>query len=362
MPPQLTVTYDSFYAQCPEGQEPWRCWPVPAMPPIGTPWSGVADTDAPWRLPIDQLPVDTRRTERLSECDVYIHNEAGRAPFAGVSWGSPFNVVSVKDSPKVKVWNLGEAPVWSFSWLKGIVRKDPVYSIPMPSDRVRREGDPVGASDQHAYFIDPSADGQMLYEVIQLTNTPLNGFRTFGTTTWCAGYDGGKGVAVWDMRTPFKVQKTRGVVASAVPHFPMIVRWEEVAAGRIDHAIFVTTPGMAEREWTGFARATDGHLPGFPLRAGERLRLKPEVRERIVATYGPRHPRSVVAVAMATYGIFIGDTTYRGPNAGKPFVFRASAAYTQDRRFSLGEGTIPPLGDWSEELKYTDFEVVSQTQ
>ena len=90
--------------------------------------------------------------------------------------------------------------------------------------------------------------------------------------------------------------------ASGLSIFAGLVRYEEVAAGRIDHAIRITVP----KTRTGFtwpathsaSSATDANLPQM----GQRLRLKASV-----STAGLPKQARIVAEAMKRYGVIVAD-------------------------------------------------------
>ena len=206
--------------------------------------------------------------------------------------------------------------------------------LPLPPDVVRREGDPTGAFDKHWMGYDPTA--RVLYEVIQLNRLWLadeeNQFR------WTVGYNGIVGpVARWDTSKVWNdPSQPPGVVATGVPLLPLIIRYDEYAAGSIDHAMFCVFPNYAT-EITGAARGGDGDIPGHPVRGGERLRLK----EQFV-TGDP------ISRAAHEFGLFCGDR-----NAHNPGDYRGTGRYTitQDVRW---QGVTLPTWQLSQ------FEVVVQ--
>ena len=90
--------------------------------------------------------------------------------------------------------------------------------------------------------------------------------------------------------------------AAGLPIFPSIVRYDEVARGRIDHALRVTVR-RSRRAYVYPARHfasrnSDSSLP----RMGERLRLK-----RSVDVSGFPHDARVVLEALQTYGMLVAD-------------------------------------------------------
>jgi hypothetical protein len=116
--------------------------------------------------------------------------------------------------------------------------------------------------------------------------------------------------AVWDLKT--NTMRKRGIgsaTRSGLPLLPGLVRYEEVAAGRIDHAIAVKVPSVRSDYLyparKSISKIADGNLPAF----GQRLRLK--------ATYdtSAMTPQAkIVAQAMKEYGLIVYEV-------GTPWMF-----------------------------------------
>src|SRR5262249_59440272 len=89
---------------------------------------------------------------------------------------------------------------------------------------------------------------------------------------------------------------------AGLPVVPGLVRYEEVAAGRIDHAIRVTVPHSQNRYlWPARHAASSSFSTALPP-MGLRLRLKSTVDTSRL----PVQAR-VVAQAMKTYGVVVAD-------------------------------------------------------
>ena len=189
---------------------------------------------------------------------------------------------------------------------------------------VRREGDPQGAWDQHAYLWRP--DAGRLVEMIQLEHRPMFGAE------WTVGWDGGgPGIAVWDTTKAWDAAgQPRGVVAAHIPQMPHFIRCDELARGQVRHAAFLALPNYAPGR-AGYARSSDGTDAAHPCRAGERLRLRP----RSARPVPRRHPERTVAEGLATYGAVVGDRTMHGvASTSGPGVIAA----TQDPAGSSSDG------------------------
>jgi hypothetical protein len=90
--------------------------------------------------------------------------------------------------------------------------------------------------------------------------------------------------------------------AAGLPIFPAVVRYDEVARGRIDHALRVTVR-KTRRAYVHPARHFASRLDDETLpRMGERLRL----RQDVDITGFPPHARVILA-ALKTHGMFVAD-------------------------------------------------------
>lgn len=342
--PQTTDQADAYWRTAHAWGEPdWIDWPVPQQAEVAPDmWDGVDGCF--WKQGVSSWRVDEVKTRALAGWDVPIEAEAGNKPWQGSSYGMPIQQFD-STGPKTRIWDLSQAPVWSFSWAWGLFRRDPVTDVALPPV-VRREGDPAGSSDQSVRLWDPAR--KVLVEIAQLQQSKLNPLRTWGTTEWVAGYPGsGAAVCQWDMSKPWNAPgQPRGIVAGCVPMAPQVIRWEEIRNGKVTHSVHGVLPNYGQ----GFiapARGSDGTLVGHPVVAGTRLRLKPLARDGIIAKYGRWHPRSIIAWGLWEFGWVQGDKS--GMAGGFPLA--------QDERFAIGEGSIPALGKF-DDLRLADFEVV----
>lgn len=344
--PQIVREADAYYVNC-TPNPPWSCWPVPTMPDLPVePWAGIS---VPWKEPISGRATDLARTAKLVDVDIRIAASGGIPPWEGASTGFPFNIVASKGTT-TPVWDLSRAPVFSFSWATGLVRRDPIVQVPLP-DLVRLEGDPNGAHDVHFHGFDPTE--QVLFEMISVSKSGLNRLKTWNTTDWTAGYNGAApGIARWNCKTAWNAaSQPIGTVAARIPQFPLMARFDEVKRGKINHALFLGVPNYAP-EVTGFARGSDGSYVGHPLRGGERLRLKRSVVER----FAPGSTGRILAEAAWEYGAVVADRNSFDPKAGTAWFGAGAVLLTMDRRWVAGDGALGPLGQW--EVKLSDWEVV----
>ncbi len=305
----------------------WRRWPVPALPPLTPdeePWHGWQEF---WNTPCNGWATDFERTAALAAVDCDIRERAGNQPEppSSTSYGLPYQLVdSGPSTPTTKVWN---------------TKKYRVERLPLPPV-VRRQGDPSNYGDQKWIGYDPVAG--VLYEASSLNIRPWYWFFT-GCSWVCDG------LQRWDTFRPWDApgQPPAGCVAAKWPLFPMVVRWEEIAAGRVTHAVHGTLPNYAP-EKIAPARGTDGMWPGHPVRSGERLRLKRSAVER----FTPGTAARIIAEGLWEFGWCHGDKTTKGD----PTKSHGSFQVAQDRRFVTGEGAVGPMGIM--QLRLVDFEVV----
>jgi hypothetical protein len=128
---------------------------------------------------------------------------------------------------------------------------------------------------------------------------------------WQATFDKGSWKAGWVNATPIDgdgvypdglAGRGSGLSAAAGLIWP-----QELAAGRIDHALVFASPWTRRDAFVPPATATDGHfgaeIAGLP--AGARLRLDPSVD---VDSLGLTPDQRTIAVALQKYGMILGQT------------------------------------------------------
>ena len=157
---------------------------------------------------------------------------------------------------------------------------------PVPRDALVEGGSGAGG-DRHVLVVDTAAC--KLYELYAAQPKPDG--------SWHAGSG-----AVFDLRgDKLRPAGWTSADAAGLPVLPGLVRYEEVAAGRIDHAIRVTVPRSQSRYlWPARHAAGSGSTALPPM--GLRLRLKAGVDIAKLPTQA-----RVVAQAMKTYGVLVAD-------------------------------------------------------
>lgn len=144
-----------------------------------------------------------------------------------------------------------------------------------------------GGGDRHALIVD--TDACVLYEVFDVS---------YEGGAWHGGSGAVFDLAGYDLRP----DGWTSADAAGLPILPGLVRFEEVEAGAITHAIRFTAP-QTRNEYVWPARHQASNLSGSqypPL--GQRFRLKASFD-----TSGFSEQARVVAVALKTYGMILAD-------------------------------------------------------
>jgi hypothetical protein len=258
----------------------------------------------PWNLPIDTAQVDSASAKFVATIGINdrLHPDFGTEP----TYGIPYVVV---DSTQARV-NL------TFQWP---AESDP-GPYPIPNDAPVEGGNP-NSGDRHVLVID--RDTRMLYEVYAAKKH---------SDHWSAGSG-----AIFDLQSnALRPEGWTSADAAGLPIFPGLVRYEEVAAGAINHAIRFTI-NRTRRAYTHPARhqASESLNDSLPP-MGTRVRLKASVN---IDDLPPQ--AKVIAQAMKTYGMILADN-------GSDWFFSG----TSDDRWD--DDQLNEL----KELRGSDFEVV----
>lgn len=223
--------------------------------------------------PVDDLPVapDSNRWVAALKSMPLIAPFGGK-PYLGNVAGMPFNVVD--DSTKRVAVALTQYPEVSFPG-------------PYPlADPPLIEGLPNYGNDQHYLAIDPQR--RQAWELIALRR-------------WFNRWEAGSG-GTWSMDS---LDYPDGwTIVAGIPLLPGVVRYEEVAAGSVEHLILGMFEISAKGRHTWPARSNDGTStdPDAPP-MGAWLRLRRDVD---LSGLGPQ--AKVIATAAQRYGVLISDT------------------------------------------------------
>ena len=266
-------------------------------PVLKTPLGAVEifPVDNPWNTPIDQLTVHPRSLTwiRSIGADTRLHPDFGTVWNGGPN-GIPFVVVPSSQPGRHVVFRYAD--------------ESDAGPYPIPSDPPI-EGGPNAepGSDRHLIMIDPQK--KLLYELFQVFPD--------GQDSWKAGSG-----AIFDLSSNrVRPDGWTSADAAGLPIFPGLVRYDEVAAGEIRHALRFTVE-KTQRGYIFPARhfashSGDHRLP--PL--GLRVRLK---KDFDISQF----PKSVqvILTCLKRYGMLLAD------NGGDWFISGAP-----DQRWSEAE-------------------------
>jgi len=228
----------------------------------------------PWNQRVDTLPAapDSAAIVASIGADTGLHADFGSGLWNGGPIGIPITVVRASQ-PKSGV---------TF----GYASESDKGPYPIPAN-VAIEGGPAADGDRHALIV--VRDRCRLYELFALERT-------------AAGWRAGSG-AIWNLRSNrLRPAGWTSADAAGLPILPGLARYDEVARGRIDHALRFTVR-RTRRAYVFPARhfasgLTDPSLPPM----GLRLRLQASFDTR------PFPPQArVVLEALKRYGMIVAD-------------------------------------------------------
>jgi len=230
-----------------------------------------------WNTDISNAPVDPNSANIINYIgsSVTVHPDFGSGLYDGNSIGIPYQVVA--GTQKKVTINLGAYADES----------DP-GPMPIPANALIEGYPSPGDGDRHVLVIDK--DNCWLYE---LYNSSVQ-----GNGSWSAD-----STAIWDMTIdPQRPYTWTSADAAGLPIFPGLVRYDEVAAGAINHAIRFTVP-VTQQAFTPPAShwassVTDPDAPPM----GTRLRLKASFD---ISSFSPAN--QVILTALQKYGMIVAD-------------------------------------------------------
>jgi len=226
-----------------------------------------------WNTPVDRAALDPRSRALIASIGIsgHLHPDFG-ADYDGSPFGIPYVVVSRKQ-PRVPV---------GFEYRD---ESDPgPYPIPATAPI---EGGARGDGDRHVLVVD--RDNWKLYEL-------------YDAHPKGSGWTAGSG-AIFNLGTgKARPAGWTSADAAGLPIFPGLVRYDEVSAGRIDHALRFTV-SQTRKAYVAPARHFASNDTGSDLPPmGMRVRLKSSFT---IGGY-PKQAR-VVLQALKTYGMIVAD-------------------------------------------------------
>lgn len=235
----------------------------------------VFPVDNIWNTPVSKLPISTKSATYIETIgkDKTVHPDFGSGLYEGAPMGIPFLAVSGKQK-KVNV---------TFTY-NDESDKGP-YPIPATAPI---EGGKNGKGDRHVIIVDN--DNAMLYEL----------FNAFPQTDGSWKADSG---AIFNLKSnALRTDTWTSADAAGLPIYPGLIRYDEVLAGAIPHAIRFTT-NQTKKEYVWPARhyassLTDDKYPPM----GQRFRLKATFDS---STYSKE--TKIIITALQTYGMILAD-------------------------------------------------------
>jgi hypothetical protein len=297
--------------------------PTPSSSPgTGTGWDGFGGTSLPganWRPYASTSPFN-QSTEGVA-----VHPNSAAIVKTVLSWGLPGNLVAGNSGttedwshptffaePSDPIYTLQSTEPWGPNSLNGM-------RIPIPAN-----ARPAGGSDGHMTVVTP--DGWE-YDFWRAQAPPAGG----GTLTFA-----------WGGRTRIDgsgLDSGTGGTAANFGNLAGMIRAPELAAGHIDHALFIVLKCVAQG--TSFGYGTTAHAEtssyvypasagGAACPAGETnapplgARFMLAMSDAQIQALAVPTWKKTILTALAHYGGYVGDTG--GP--GFAFMFESSTAYT----------------------------------
>jgi hypothetical protein len=233
----------------------------------------VFPADNVWNTPIDKLPLDPRSKDYVATIgpDLPLHPDFG----ADSTNGIPITII---DS-KVKYIKV------TF----GYKDDSDLGNYPVPPDALI-EGGPHASADNDRHILLVDKDRCMLMELYSVERK--------SDDFWTAG----SGIKMDLTSNALREEGKTSADAAGLPILPGLVRYDEVAAGEIRHALRFTVP-KTQRAYIWPARhfASSNTNPKFPP-MGARFRLRADFD---ISSYSK--PNQVILTALKRYGMFLAD-------------------------------------------------------
>jgi hypothetical protein len=228
-----------------------------------------------WNVPVNDLPLDSNSATYVNTigAGAFAHADFGSGLWDGGPIGIPFVVVS-NSQPLVSV---------SFDYSD---ESDP-GPYPIPSD-APIEGGPQSSGDRHVLVLDQA--NCVLYELYDAQ--PQTG------GSWHAGSG-----AIFNLNSQaLRPAGWTSADAAGLPILPGLVRYDEVAAGEIRHAIRFTAPQTRNTYvWPARHEASSRTGAQYPP-MGQRFRLKSTFD---ISSFSPEV--QVILTALKKYGMILAD-------------------------------------------------------
>lgn len=231
--------------------------------------------DSIWNTPIDTLPVDARSDAYVASIgpDTGLHPDFGSGLYEGQPFGIPFVRVPASQPAVEITFEVAE-------------ESDP-GPYPIPPDAPIEAGS-CGTGDRHVIVVQDETC--LLFELYDAVPQPDGGWQA---------YSGAR----FDLTSnTLRPAEWTSADAAGLPILPGLVRYEEIAAGVIPHALRFTA-ALTQEAYVWPARheagaTTDADVPPM----GQRFRLKAGVD---IGDFSPTN--QIILQALKTYGMLLAD-------------------------------------------------------
>lgn len=234
---------------------------------------GIFPANNVWNTPVDALPIHPKSSAWIANIGggTSVHTDFAAGKWEGKEIGIPYNFIDAAKDPK-----------YSFNFL--YQEDSDVGPYPFGATSHIEEG-----SDHHYIALDKN--NCKLYEIFNARKE--------------AGVWQGDSGAIFDLNS--NAMRPMGLTsadAAGLPILPGLVRYDEVAAGEINHAIRFTAEKTMSYLWPGshLTSSIPGKLNDYQPPLGARLRLK---KDYDISKFDPA--LQVILKAMKTYGIILAD-------------------------------------------------------
>jgi hypothetical protein len=243
-----------------------------AQPKIGN--CPVLPANNVWNAPVNQLPVAANSATLVGTigANVTLHADFGSGLYQGEPIGIPFITVPGTQTKYPATFQYAS-------------ESDPgPYAVPLTAPI---EGGSTSSGDRHAISID--TDNCILYEL-------------WSAYPQSASWQAGSG-AIFNLNSnTLRPSGWTSADAAGLPIFPGLVKYDEVAAGVIQHAIRLTVPQTLNTFlWPARHEASSLTSSAYPA-MGQRFRLRANFD---ISSYAS--DVQVILQALKTYGMFVAD-------------------------------------------------------
>ena len=258
----------------------------------------VLPADNIWNTPVDQLPVSSNSSTYVTTigASTGVHADFGSGLWDGGPIGIPFITVPATQTKYPATFDYAD-------------ESDPgPYAVPLNAPI---EGGSASTGDRHAISID--TDHCILYEL-------------YSAYPQSASWQAGSGAIYNLLLNNLRPATWTSADAAGLPIFPGLVRYDEILAGEIRHALRFTVP-RTQKAYVWPARHYASSLTGtqYPP-MGVRFRLRADFD---ISSFSPVN--KIILTALKKYGMMIADNGSAWYLSGAP-----DARWNNDELHDLG--------------------------